>query len=197
MGIYTHYGTAYETQLISFARSAVRNTAVDFSVNQFLTNRSIIRDQMAQNVSLSLSELFVDCPAYTVQLNEIEFQDTVLQKQLQAAITLEENLLKGFVQEATEIRAETDKLVEEYDSNTTVILRTAEASKLAQIETAQAQYDEIVDSARGNGMAAAMTALGIEAEEDKSRFLSLMAILDNSEARTVDLDSSAIVNLNA
>jgi len=195
--IYSRYGTNYETQLVSFARSAVRNTAVDFSVNQFLTNRSIIRDVMAQNVSRALAELYIDCPAYTVQLNEIEFTDAVLQKQLTAAITLEQNLLKEFEQQATEIRATTEKLVEEYQANTTFITREAEANKTAKIEIAQAQYDEIIGSARGNGMAVTMAALGITDEVDKSRFLKLMAVLDNEEARIVDLDSSAIVNLNA
>lgn len=195
--IYSRYGTAYETQLLSFARSAVRNTAVDFSVNEFLTNRSIVRDQIAVEVSRAIAELEgIDCPAYTVQLNEIEFTAALIQSHLNAAITLEENLLKEFEQEATEIRATTDKLVEEYSANTTIITRTAEASKTAQIETAQAQYDEIIGSARGNGMASAMSALGIEDAADKARFLKLMAVLDNADARIVDLDSSAIVNLS-
>eukprot|EP00483_Globobulimina_turgida_P001149 UN01151 len=150
--IYSRYGTNYQTQLNSIARAAVRNTAVDFSVNEFLNNRSIVRDQIAENVSLALADMFIDCPAYTVQLNEIEFSATLLSTHLNAAITLENNLKKAYEKDAAQIRAETGKLVEEYLANTTVITRTAEATKTAEIETAQAKYDEIIAQARGFGI---------------------------------------------
>jgi len=194
--IYSTYGTNYETQLVSIARAAVRNTAVIFSVNQFLNNRTIVRDQIAQNVSIALEGMNIDCPAYTVQLNEIEFSATLLATHLNAAITLENNLKKEYEKEAAGIRAETDKLVEEYTANTTIVTRTAEANKTAEIETAQAKYDEIIAEARGIGLATTMEALGIVAEAEKARFLKLMAILDNSEARIIDLTGSAIINLS-
>jgi len=194
--IYSRYGTNYKTQLNSIARAAVRNTAVDFSVNQFLNNRSIVRDQIAENVSLALADMFIDCPAYTVQLNEIEFSATLLATHLNAAITLENNLKKEYVKTASEIRAETTRLVEEYVANTTVVTRTAEANKTAEIETAQAKYDEIIAQARGEGLARTMEELGIENQTEKARFLKLMAILDNSEAKIIDLTGAAIVNLN-
>ena len=194
--IYSTYGTNYETQLNSIARAAVRNTAVDFSVNQFLQNRSVVRDQIAENVSLALANMYIDCPSYTVQLNEIEFSDTLLATHLTAAITIENNYQKEYEQTATETRAETDKLVAEYAANTTIITRTAEANKTAQIETAQAEYDEIIAKARGLGIASTMEALGIVNETEKARFLKLMAILDNADARIVDLTGSAIINLN-
>ena len=180
----------------SIARAAVRNTAVDFSVNEFLQNRTLVRDQIAENVSLALANMFIDCPAYTVQLNEIEFSATLLETHLNAAITLEENLQKEYIQNATEIRSITLKLVEEYTAEATIVTRTAEANKTAAIETAQAKYDEIVAEARGQGLANTMAALGIYNETEKARFLKLMAILDNSDAKIVDLTSSAIVNLN-
>lgn len=194
--IYSRYGTNYQTQLNSIARAAVRNTAVDFSVNRFLDNRSIVRDQIAENVSLSLSAMFIDCPSYTVQLNEIEFSATLLATRLNAAITLENNLKKEYEKQAAEIRAETEKLVESYSANTTVITRTAEANKTASIETAQAKYDEIIAEARGYGLASTMAALGIVNETEKARFLKLMAILDNNEAKIIDLTGAAIINLN-
>eukprot|EP01083_Nonionella_stella_P242012 844579_1 len=194
--IYKRYGTTYQTQLNSIARAAVRNTAVDFSVNEFLNNRSIVRDQIAERVSLALAEMYIDCPSYTVQLNEIEFSAQLLQTHLNAAITLENNLKKGYEKDAAEIRAQTGKLVEEYLANTTVITRKATAEKTAHIAIAQAQYDEIIAQSRGFGLANTMTALGVVNPTEKARFLKLMAILDNSDAKIIDLAGAAIINLN-
>eukprot|EP01084_Bolivina_argentea_P305457 527698_1 len=194
--IYSRYGTNYQTQLNSIARAAVRNTAVDSSVNEFLNNRTIVRDTIARNVSLALSAMYIDCPAYTVQLNEIEFSASLLTTHLNAAITLENNLQKEFQKNASQIRAETEKLVEEYTAITTVITRTAQANKTASVETAQAKYDEIMAQARGEGLANAMDAMGIQNETEKARFLKLMAILDNSDAKIVDLFGATVVNLN-
>ena len=140
--------------------------------------------------------MFIDCPAYTVQLNEIEFNAELLLTHLNAAITLENNLKKDYEQTAETIRAETEKQVEEYIANATVVTRTAEANKQAAIETAQAKYDEIIAQARGVGLANTTEALGITDPIEKARFLKLMAILDNSEAKIIDLTSAAIVNLN-
>eukprot|EP01083_Nonionella_stella_P055884 147350_1 len=194
--IYSRYGTNYQTQLNSIARAAVRNTAVDSSVNDFLNNRPTVRDTIARNVSLALAAMYIDCPAYTVQLNGIEFSESLLTTHLNAAITLENNLQKEFQKNASQIRAETEKLVEEYLANTTVVTRTAQANKTASIATAQAKYDEIIAQARGEGLASTMEALGIQNETEKARFLKLMAILDNSDAKIVDLFGATIVNLN-
>eukprot|EP01083_Nonionella_stella_P038749 105344_1 len=195
--IYSSYGTNYETQLISQSRAAVRNTAVQFQVSEFLSNRGAVRDQIATNLSLILDNMNIDCPAYTVQLNEIEFTTSLLTTHLSAAVQLENNLQREFEQNATQIRAETSKLVEEYLATTTIITRTAEANKTAAIETAQAKYDEVIAQARGEGLASTMKALGIVNETEKARFLKLMAILDNSNTKIVDLTGAAIVNLNS
>lgn len=138
----------------------------------------------------------IDCPGYSVQLNSIDFSEALLTTHLNSAITLETNLLKGYQQNAQEIRAETGKLVEEYSANTTIVTRTAEADKTAEIETAEAKYDEIITEARATGMADTMHALDITLDADKARFLKLMAILDNEGSKIIDIASAAIINLN-
>ena len=192
--IYRDYGKAYEDRLTSLARAAVRNSAVEFAVDQFLTNRSLVRDRIAENISFALSDMNIDCPTHTVQLNDITFSDEILASHLSSAVRLEENLKKGYEQTAEEIRAETQKLVGAFEANTTIISRTAEALKDSSIETAEAKYDEIITQARGDGLNLVIEGVGIEAK-DKAQFLKLMAILDNPNATIVELDSAAIINL--
>eukprot|EP00486_Rosalina_sp_Unknown_P010972 CAMPEP_0201588962 /NCGR_PEP_ID=MMETSP0190_2-20130828/161224_1 /ASSEMBLY_ACC=CAM_ASM_000263 /TAXON_ID=37353 /ORGANISM="Rosalina sp." /LENGTH=65 /DNA_ID=CAMNT_0048042163 /DNA_START=10 /DNA_END=204 /DNA_ORIENTATION=+ len=62
--------------------------------------------------------------------------------QLAAAVRLEENEKKEFEQQASLIRSETQREVQEIQANTTVIMRTAQANKTAKIAAANAQYDE-------------------------------------------------------
>merc|ERR1719461_2256437 len=102
--------------------------------------------------------------------------------------------MKGFEQNASLIREDTQKTVGEFEANTTIILRTAEAEKEASIETAQAKYDEIITEARGDGLDLVIDGVGIETQ-DKAKFLKLMAILDNPNATIVEMDGSAIINL--
>jgi len=192
--IYNAYGTEYEATLISLARAAVRNSAVDFAVDQFLTDKALVRDRIAENIPAALSDMNIECPPHTVQLNEIKFSDELLRSHLSSAIKLEENLKKGYEQSAEEIRAETQKLVGAYSANTTIILRTAEALKEASIETAQAKYDEIITQARGDGLNLVIDGVGID-DPDQAQFLKLMAILDNPNATIVEMDGSAIINL--
>ena len=194
--IYSAYGLEYSTQLTSIARAAVRNSAVDFGVDAFLTDRAAVRALIAENLPIALAEMNIDCLGYTVQLNEITFSAELLDTHMDSAVTLENNLKIGYEQTAREIRAETERQVEEYSANTTVITRTAEANKTAMIETAQAEYDEIITQARGQGMADTMSALGITAADEKARFLKLMAILDNDESKIVEINSGAVINLN-
>jgi len=192
--IYKTYGTNYETTLKSLASAAVRNSAVDFGVDTFLTDRSSIRQRLSEAIPTALNDMNIECPAHGVQLNTITFTDDQLEKHLSAAITLEENEMKGFEQNASLIREDTQKTVGEFEANTTIILRTAEAEKEASIETAQAKYDEIITEARGEGLNSVIDGVGI-ADDDTARFLKLMAILDNPEADIVDVDGAAIVNL--
>jgi len=194
--IYSAYGLEYSTQLASIARAAVRNSAVAFSVDSFLTDRSDVRALLAENLPTALAAMNIECLGYTVQLDDITFSEELLNTHLESAITLENNLKKGYEQEAQEIRAETEKLVSSLSANTTVITRTAEANKTASIETAQAKYDEIITQARGHGMADTMSALGIDAGDEKARFLKLMAVLDNDASRIIEISGGAIINLN-
>jgi len=194
--VYKTFGTSYRSLLLSQAKSVIRNTAVDFSVNEFLGNRSLVRDQLATNVESVLDEMHISAPNNMLHLHdEVGFTDLILSTHLEAAIVLEDNLLREYSQDSTLIRTETAKRVAEYTKNITVITRGAEANKTASIATAQAQYDRIIADARGSGQAMTMDALGIESGEQKKKFLKYMAILDNAGAMVVSLEAGVIVNL--
>eukprot|EP01084_Bolivina_argentea_P137052 241365_1 len=154
---YTKYGLRYETQIKSIARAVVRNVAVTFKVDAFLANRSVITDAIASNISQKLAEsVFVYVPEASVQLNKVSFTESIMATHLNAAVRLEENEKKEFEQQAALIRRETDKLVQIYTANTTIITRTAQADKTAKIRSARAEYEEIVGQARGVGMSNAI-----------------------------------------
>eukprot|EP01084_Bolivina_argentea_P104357 186865_1 len=197
--IYSKYGLNYHNQITSYARAAVRNTAGSFSVNDFLAKRGEIATALARNISNLLAiEVFVEVPEYTVQLNNVGFSDSIITTHLSAAINLEKNEQKEYEQQAQLIVTETEKLVQEYDKNTTIILRTAEASKSARIKGAQAKYEEIIGQARGMGIATTMRTLQMDIANESvaNTFLRLMSILDNNQTQIINIGSSPVVNLN-
>ena len=116
---------------------------------------------------------------------------------LNAAIRLEENEKKEYEQNATLIRGETQKLVQQYNANTTVITRTAEAEAFAKVESAKARYEEIIGQARGVGIAEVIDGLGMEefGENVTDTFLKLMAILDNNATQIVNIETPAMIKL--
>eukprot|EP01084_Bolivina_argentea_P045126 83060_1 len=196
---YQKYGLNYATQISSIARGVVRNTAGVFDVNQFISQRSEITAVMAKNLSNALSQqVFIDVPEYAVQMNSVKFSESILSKHLLSAIRLEENEKKEYEQKAQLTRQETEKLVQQYNANTTIITRTAEAGKLAKIESARAKYEEIIGKARGVGIGTAIRGLGMDKynETVSDTFVQLMSILDNNQTQIVNLDSNAIINLN-
>ncbi len=79
-------------------------------------------------------------------------------------------------------------------ANTTIITRTAEAEKLATMDSARAQYEEIIGQARGLGIAHVIKNLGMDKynENVSDTFVQLMSILDNNQTQIViNLDSKA------
>ncbi len=84
--------------------------------------------------------------------------------------------------------------MQEYDKNTTIILRTAEANKSARIKGAQAKYQEIIGQARGMGIANTMRTLQMDIvnESVANTFLRLLAILDNNRTQIINIVSSPV-----
>ena len=199
--LYSKYGTNYVSQMTSISLAIIRNTAVIFSANDFLSKRREITNVIASNISQSLAEnAFIDVPVYTVKLRNVEFPEAILKTQLDAAILLEENEKKEYEQTASLIRSDTERLVQQIQANTTIIMRTAEANKTAKIASAHAQYDEIIGRSRGIGIADTIEMLTMNGTSDDidnvtNTFLKLMAILDNNQTQIVNLESPAIVNL--
>eukprot|EP01083_Nonionella_stella_P318167 1161658_1 len=174
--ISSSYGENYAN---SVSRAVVRHTAVLFSVSQYLGNRTGVRHHIAESLSHALSEIGNDCPSYMVRL-EIGFTTTLLNVHLMAAVTLENNLQKEYQHQADEIRAETNRSVEEFLAQADNITRMAEAYKTAEVEAARVKYNESIAEARYNSSKKTMDALGIVNSTDIAMFLTLMGILDNT-----------------
>mmetsp|Transcript_77301 Transcript_77301/g.94785 ORF Transcript_77301/g.94785 Transcript_77301/m.94785 type:complete len:303 (-) Transcript_77301:129-1037(-) len=191
--LYSNYGTRYESQITSISTAAIRNTAVDFSVNEYLKDRRFITESMANTLSSDLQNImFIDVPPKWINLGDITFSQTLLQTHLNAAVALEANKQKDHEKDATEVRSNTKKEVESITANTTIITRTAQANKTSLIEKAQASYEKIIGDARGQGLTIVINKLGINNDDTKSKFLKLMAILDNNQTKIVDVSSVII-----
>jgi len=192
--MYSAYGTNIISKALAIAESTLKNSAVQFTIEQYLKNRPMITDVFNKNMTKAMSEIFLDVEHHKFQLRKIAFPDQIRNKYLDAAVVLQREKQYQFEQQAKLIRDNTLKLTKATNANTTVIQREADARSTRIIEVAKANAEEIVSTARGKGIAIAISNLTITAAADKKMFIKLMAMLDNPSTKIIDSNINILMS---
>jgi len=210
--LYNKFGLNYHSKILSLSQSTLKNTAIIYSIDDYLTNREMITTAMKTNVSKTLENIWIDVDE--LQLHEVLFPEVVKTKYLDAAVQLQTNARMEYEQDADLIRQETSRLVELVNANKTIVVAEAEANynKITEfanvnatelVETAQAeaeklkeianaQKSKLVAEARGIYMSHLISNLTMTNATTRNMFIKLMAILDN-EVKIINTDSSIII----
>jgi len=191
--MFSAYGTNIINKALAIAESTLKNSAVTFTIEQYLKNRATITQTFNRNMTKAMSSIFLDVEDYKFQLRQITFPEQIRNKYLDAAIVLQREKQFQFEQQAKLTRDETVKLTKATKANTTVITREAQARSARIVAVAKANADELVSTARGKGIAIALTNLSITEPADRKMFIKLMAILDNPSTKIVDVDNMNIL----
>ena len=211
--LYNKFGTNYHSKIVSLSQSTLKNTAIIFSIDDYLTKREIITAAMKRNVSETLENIWIDVDK--LQLHEVLFPEVVKNKYLDAAVQLQINAKMKYEQDADLIRQETSRLVELVNAdklivmaeaeanynkvtefakvNATELVETADAESLKLKEIANAQKGKLIAEARGVYMAQLINNLTMTNSTTRKTFIKLMAILDN-DVKIINTDSSIIIN---
>ena len=104
--LYRLVGMDWEPIIQSYAIDAIRNTAPEFSADQFLMRRAEIENVFARNVSKAIAPLH--CTIHSLQLRRIDFDDDYQDMKLTTAIQTELNEAEKYVQQSQIIRLMTD-----------------------------------------------------------------------------------------
>ena len=192
--LYDRFGTAFESTIISKTQSIIKNTAPMYLIEDFLENREIIRQSMNKNVTEGLETIWIDLEDYKLQLKKVTLQETTTNKFLDIAVTSQENEQAEFSKEAEEIRAETERQVEEINTNTTIITNQAIAEADKIVAVAQSKSNLIISTARGEGIAKIIANFSLDAVH-RNKFIKYMSLIDNvNDIKLIDTDNSLIIN---
>jgi len=192
--MFSAYGTNIVSKALAIAESTLKNSAVTFTIEQYLKNRSIITQTFNRNMTAAMNTIYLDVDDYKFQLRQITFPDQIRNKYLDAAVVLQREKQFQFEQEAKLIRDNTIKLTKATKANTTVITREAEARSARIVAVAKANADELVSTARGKGIAIALSNLTVTESADRKMFIKLMAMLDNPTTKIVDSNINILMN---
>jgi len=192
--MFSAYGLHIRSKALAIAESTLKNSAIGFTIEQFLKDRGIITQTFNKNITNAMGSIYLDVEEDMLQLRKISFPIQITTKYLDAAIVLQKEKQFQFEQQAKLIRDTTTKLVKATDANTTVITREAKAKSTRIVAVAKANSEELVSTARGKGIAIALSNLTVTDPADRKMFIKLMAILDNPSTKIVDSNINILMN---
>ena len=144
--LYNKFGTNYRSKILSLSQSTLKNTAILYSIDDYLTKRSIITKSIKTNVTATLNNIWIDVDE--LQLHEVLFPEVVNNKYLDAAVQLQVNSKMEYEQDAELIRQETSRLVEVINANETLVLAEAEANYNIITQLADVNATQMIETAK-------------------------------------------------
>lgn len=141
------FNLRYETIVRARALSAIKNTAVQFTTEQFFLNRTMVVKALHDAVRADLeTNLYVKVPY--VYLAALRIPQVVAGKQLQTAIQNQINMQQLYDNQATLVRKDTATMVNGLLNQASVIVQQATANAAADILQASANATRTVEAAR-------------------------------------------------
>lgn len=191
--LYRRVGMDWEPLIQSYAIDAIRNTAPEFSADQFLIRRAEIENVFARNVSKAIAPLH--CTIHSLQLRKIAFDDDYQDMKLTTAIQTELNEAEKYVQQSQIIRLMTDVESEvvlnqaketSFQAQTKADLIVAKSNSAAQL---------LIEDSRNTALEAMYDELGVYSDAQKTAldYLLLLTVkgADTTQKLTTFVDFDA------
>lgn len=171
--LYNKVGTNYEKLVENLAITAIKNEAVKWSADNYLTSRRLIEKGIFGEISKVLVNES-NCNVTGVQLGKVLFPELFYNRKLDAAIQNQYNIAEDYRQEARVIRGQTSQEVVYIKNN---IIEVSEISIVQSTnikETANNQATKIIQDSKTEGLLQIRKSLNIT---NNTEFLSLDYIL--------------------
>jgi len=191
--LYKNYGTSYPEQIVSIAKSVLKNVAPNFTMEQYYQDREAISAQMFEALKAGL-RIEMNVEVLMFQLRYVTLPNVVIQKLLSIGVQNQTNIREQYIQQSTVIRQQTASLANSIIANATVINETANAQASFITSKAQAQAFKLVQLAKQQGYAKIFQALGLNTPELQLSFLYVTSMQQQSNVHyLVNLNGQVIV----
>eukprot|EP01006_Ploeotia_vitrea_P047917 TRINITY_DN67176_c11_g9_i1.p1 TRINITY_DN67176_c11_g9~~TRINITY_DN67176_c11_g9_i1.p1 ORF type:complete len:310 (-),score=13.40 TRINITY_DN67176_c11_g9_i1:258-1187(-) len=192
--LFSDFGRAYTAQIENVARASLRNEAPQFSIEQYITDRSAVVGTLHAGLARALSEIYVDVPEDKFQLRRVVLPGQVRDKFLHTFVQNEINQEKAAKAKADLIRKQTEKIEREIRGNVTIIAKRAAAKASRMVQDERAVSVRRLEVAKANGVKNVIKQLNITNQKTASTFLKYMALLDAKQPKFLAGINSALLN---
>jgi len=217
--IFNDFGTAYHIQFEDTIKASIKNTAPEFTVDDYINNRQQISNRMLEEINNDIGEkLHIQIQPHHFILLDVIFPNRVLKK-FEATVAkdleIDKSILtravelykKGTEELVSEIRAEITILNETTEAKATSIVQTgtaiaeaikidAEAKARAIILNSEAESVRINEEALGSGVNRMMKLLNITTTETRIKLFQLFTIMDNPGSEKIIIgDEKTFLNI--
>lgn len=177
--LFKAFGRTFNSQVINRANAKIKNIAPDFTLTQYITDRTTITSSLHGSLVDDLKEIYIDLPFDKFYLGKVQIPVEVRQRDLEAAIQIQRNVEEQNKQLAILVRKETDKLVGEVAAEINLIGLTASAEADRIQKEAEAVSEKIASSADGLGLQDLFTKINVTSTLTKEKYISYFAFLDS------------------
>lgn len=195
--IYHQYSAGYNTIINNIAKTVIKNTAIQFDVNDLVQDRVTVETILANAVFTVLNKSIpVELPLRYFRLMNIVLTETVLQSSLQSAIELQNNQIRALEQTVAIITADTDTQVATINAHATFVRSSATNQAIQIVADSNSEATRIVLSARGHGLNATLTQLNISEPSARSECIRLFSVMDSNDAKILSgLSGTSLVSV--
>jgi regulator of protease activity HflC (stomatin/prohibitin superfamily) len=193
--VYRTYNKNYNDQIVNIAKSVIKDTAVHYSSDDYVSKRLEIRYAFATAVKSKLeSDVGVEIPIEYFILLNVVYPDNLIAINLESVKEVQNNELLANQQQVNVIIAQTAAMVANITAQTQYLLANANILANQTIVNSQSTATNIVQSANGIGISNVIDMLNMTDSPQKTEFIELLLLLDATNPRYLHGDFTPLVN---
>lgn len=184
--IYDTYSTSYASKIESNAKQVTKNVASTFSVEEFLSNRTLIEETIGMALQTQINQtLGIYVPYNYFKIITITFPSILISKSLDTAIALQTNQIALLQQEVNIIKADTEQMISQIEASTTRIENYALTQSNQIKSNAQSVSTNMLLTSRTDGLDLFCSTLNITEPTQINKINKIFTMIDNANNLTL------------
>lgn len=161
--LFAEFPSSYADQVVSRSNTEIKNLAPKYTINDYKTKRPEIRKALHAAMAEALLKIHIDLPEYLFSFSEVLFPNSIVEKDIDAAIQQQVNVQEVYEQDRQLVLKGTQRLSEQIRANTTIIAVGGDSQVRRIRVDAQAQSDKIYATSDNVGLYSLFQNVGLDA----------------------------------
>lgn len=177
--IHRNFRLAYRQQVNNRVIATIKNTAIAFTTEEFVTSRELVDRIITSNIGQAVSELGFIIPTDKFQFAKPILPENIRVKSLQKVVQLINNDVQGLELQKQQVLQETDVMVKLILSNSTKILSEAQSTYNRILAQYGAESFNLINTAQQTGLQTLFTSMNITDDKTREMLRQTIAIEQN------------------